>query len=161
MRSTDSSLDLVHLSNSERWWASPMASIQPVTPQMWLWREISADPFLNTVPRAPRPPWHTQYHLCSSTRGKYFPLCFQDATLGFTVWPLNLEIPIPTESHFVSLSLVASRRPSFASQRLLLLQETAPNCSQDLCCKNFIFLQSMQCLPILGPDKQLKFLVKQ
>lgn len=38
MRSTDSSLDLVHLSNSERWWASPMASIQPVTPQIWLWR---------------------------------------------------------------------------------------------------------------------------
>lgn len=161
MRCTDSSLDLVHLSNSERRLASPMASVQSLTAQMWLWREISADPFLNTVPRAPHPRWHTQDHLCASTHGKYFSLRFQDATLGFSVWPPSPEIPIPTEPHFASSSLAASHRPSLASQSPLLLQETAPNCSQDLCCKNFIFLQSMQCLPVLGLDKQLKFLGKQ
>lgn len=151
MRCTDSSLVLVYLSHSETWLTSLLASVWSLTLQMWLWREKRADPFLNTVPRAPHPSRHTQYHLCTSTLRRYFSLRFQDAALGFGVWPPKPGIL--TESHLGSSSLVASHRPSLAGQSPLLLQETTTNCSQDLCCKGFIFLQSIQCLPLPGLDK--------
>lgn len=153
MKCTDSFPVLVHLSNSESWLASLLASVWSLTLQMWLWREKRADPFLNMVPRAPHPSRHTQYHLSISTFGRYFSLRFWDATLGLGVWPPKPEIPILTESHFGSPSLAAPHRPSLTSQSPLPLQETAMNCSQDLCCKDFIFLQSIQCLPLPGPDK--------
>lgn len=150
---TDSSLVLVHLSHSESWLTSFLASVSSLMQQMWLWTEKRADPFLNTVPRAPYLSRHTQYHLCISTLGRYFSLCFWDATLGLGIWPPKPETPIPTESHFHSPSLVASHRPFLAGQSPLLLQETATNCSQDFCCKVFIFLLSIQCLPLPGLDK--------
>lgn len=82
MRCTDFSLVLVHLSNSESWLTSLLASVWSLTLQMWLWREKKSSSFPeHGTQSSPPTPAHTVSPLHLHTWEVFF-----SALLGCHSW---------------------------------------------------------------------------